>query len=102
MLSTYDTGVADASLTAASSARNSSGTDDGSGGSAVILAIPQDQLASFQAARISETGGSHCGPTARTRSTVSPSPLETVCSLMGDGMSVNQIHQNLPVCLGRV
>jgi hypothetical protein len=31
---------------------------------------------------------------------VSPSPLETVCSLMGKGMSVNEIHKNLPVCLG--
>jgi Flp pilus assembly protein CpaB len=100
VLSTFDTGVANAPLTAASSAQNSSGTDDGSGGSAVILAIPQDQLASFQAARLSKNWWFALRPVGKDAVDVSPSPLETVCSLMGKGMSVNEIHKNLPVCLG--
>ena len=42
VLSTYDTGVATAPLTAASGANSASGTADGTGGDAVILAIPQN------------------------------------------------------------
>ena len=43
VLSTYDTGVASAPLTSASGANSASGTDDGTGGDAVILADPPER-----------------------------------------------------------
>ena len=49
VLSTYDTGVATVPLTSASGANSASGTDDGTGGDAVILAIPQNELACLHA-----------------------------------------------------
>ena len=52
MLSTYDTGVASPPLTSASGANSASGTDDGTGGDAVILAIPQNEIPALMLARV--------------------------------------------------
>jgi Flp pilus assembly protein CpaB len=100
VLSTFDTGVATPPLSAASSAQNSTGTDDGSGGSAVILAIPQDQLATFQMLRISKMWWMALRPAGKDAIDVNPSPLENVCTITGKGMSLTEIHRYLPVCLG--
>ena len=98
VLSTYDTGVASAPLTSASGANSASGTDDGTGGDAVILAVPQNELADLMLIRESGQFWLALRPAHGAQDT--GSLVATPCSAFGSGLTTVQIKNSLPICIG--
>jgi pilus assembly protein CpaB len=98
VLSTYDTGVATTPLTSASGANSASGTDDGTGGDAVILAIPQNELPPVMTIR--ETGQFWLALRPAHGAQDAVVGLASPCSVFGQGLSKVQLTKYLPVCLG--
>ena len=96
VLSTYDTGVATTTLTSASQANNSSGTDDGTGGDAVILAVPQDEVSSLMLARKSGEFWLALRPSHGAQDAISS--LVNPCSIWG--LTAAQLKRVAPVCVG--
>ena len=98
VLSTYDTGVASPPLTSASGANSASGTSDGTGGDAVILAIPQNLLPDLMLdPREPASSGWRCArATARRTPAVS---VATPCSVFGTGLTAVQVKNSLPICV---
>ena len=99
VLSTKADGVAATALTADSDTTGGNGSDDGTQGAALILAIPQDQIAAFNLARefgklwyvVRPTSGSQDANTV----------VATPCSVLDAGLSLTQIKSYLPVCLAK-
>src|SRR5207342_177352 len=99
VLSTKADGVAATALTADSDTTGGNGSDDGTQGAALILAIPQDQIAAFNLARefgklwyvVRPTSGSQDANTV----------VATPCSVLDAGLSLTQIKSYLPVCLSK-
>src|SRR5581483_5767331 len=96
VLSTYDTGVAETPLTSTSQANNSSGADDGTGDDAVILAVPQNEVASLMLTRKNgefwlALRQSHGAQDAFTS-------LVNACSIWGH--TAAELKRVAPVCVG--
>jgi pilus assembly protein CpaB len=100
VLSTYDTGVATVPLTSASGANSASGTDDGSGGDAVILAIPQNELPDFMLIR--EVGAFWMALRPSHGAQDTGAAVATPCSTFASGMTLVQIKNTLPICVSGV
>ncbi|HYX84009.1 MAG TPA: Flp pilus assembly protein CpaB [Gaiellales bacterium] len=98
VLSTTAGGSASAALTADSQAANSTGSEDGTGGTALILKIPQDGLAAFNLAR--QYG--HLWYALRPRSGAQDTApgVATACSVLTPGLKLTQIRAYLPICFG--
>jgi hypothetical protein len=97
VLSTYDTGVASVPLTSASGANSASGTDDGTGGDAVILAIPQNELSAFMLVR---AAGAFWAAVRPAHNALDTGPVvATPCTVFGTGLTAVQVKNSLPVCL---
>ncbi len=100
VLSTYDTGVANPPLTSASGTNSSSGTSDGSGGDAVILAIPQNLLPDLMLIRASQGFWMALRPSHGAQDT--GSSVATPCSVFGTGLTTVQVKNFLPICVSGV
>ncbi len=100
VLSTYDTGVATVPLTSASAVNSSSGTDDGTGGDAVILAIPQNLLPNLMLIR--ETGQFWLALRPSHGAQDTGASVATPCSVFGAGLTLVQLKNNLPICASGV
>ena len=97
VLSTYDTGVATIPLTSASGANSASGTDDGTGGDAVILAIPQNEMSAFMMVR---AAGQFWAAVRPAHNALDTGPVvATPCSVFGTGLTLVQVKNNLPICV---
>jgi hypothetical protein len=99
VLSTKADGVASVALTADSDTTGGQGSDDGQQGAAIILAIPQDQLAAFNLAREFGKLWYVVRPTSGSQDT--NTVVATPCSVLGAGLSLTQIKSYLPVCLAK-
>ena len=99
VLSTKADGVAATALTADSDTSGGQGSSDGTQGAAVILAIPQEQLAAFNLAREKGTLWYAVRPTSGAQD--SNTVVATPCSILGAGLSVTQIKTYLPVCISK-
>lgn len=99
VLSTKADGVAATALTADSDTTGGSGSDDGTQGAALILAIPQDQIAAFNLAR--EFGKLWYVVRPTTGSQDTNTVVATPCSVLDAGLSLTQIKSYLPVCLAK-
>jgi pilus assembly protein CpaB len=100
VLSTYDTGVAIAPLTSASGVNSASGTDDGTGGDAVILAVPQNLLPNLMLIRASGQFWLALRPSHGAQDT--GSSVATPCSVFATGLSLVQVKNSLPICVSGV
>ena len=100
VLSTYDTGVATEPLTSASGANSASGTDDGQGGDAVILAIPQNLLPDFMLIRQDGQFWLAVRPSHGAQDT--GASVATPCSTFATGLTAVQIRNSLPICVSGV
>jgi pilus assembly protein CpaB len=100
VLSTYDTGVATEPLTSASGANSASGTDDGTGGDAVILAVPQNLLPDFMLIRQDGAFWLAVRPSHGAQDT--GSSVATPCSTFGTGLTATQVRNSLPICVSGV
>lgn len=98
VLSTTAGGSASSALTADSQAANSSGSDDGTQGTALILKIPQSGLAAFNLAR--QYGHLWYALRPRTGAQDTAPGVATACSVLTPGLQVTQIKTYLPICLG--
>jgi pilus assembly protein CpaB len=97
VLSTYDTGVATVPLTSASGANSASGTDDGTGGDAVILAIPQNEVPAFMLVR---AAGEFWAAVRPAHNALDTGPLvATPCTVFGTGLTLVQFKNTLPICV---
>jgi pilus assembly protein CpaB len=97
VLSTYDTGVATVPLTSASGANSASGTDDGTGGDAVILAIPQNEMSAFMMVR---AAGQFWAAVRPAHNALDTGPVvATPCSVFGTGLTLVQVKNSLPICV---
>jgi hypothetical protein len=97
VLSTYDTGVASVPLTSASGANSASGTDDGSGGDAVILAIPQNLLPDLMLIRGGGEFWMALRPSHGAQDT--GASIATPCTTFGVGLTAVQVKNSLPICV---
>jgi Flp pilus assembly protein CpaB len=97
VLSTYDTGVATEPLTSASGANSASGTDDGQGGDAVILAIPQNLLPDFMLIRQDGQFWLALRPGHGAQDT--GQSVATPCTTFGVGLTAVQLKNSLPICV---
>jgi Flp pilus assembly protein CpaB len=97
VLSTYDTGVAGPPLTSASGANSASGTADGSGGDAVILAVPQNLLPDLMLIRA--TGGFWMALRPSHGAQDTGIAVATPCSVFGTGLTLVQVKNILPICV---
>jgi Flp pilus assembly protein CpaB len=97
VLSTYDTGVATEQLTSASGANSASGTDDGQGGDALILAVPQNLLPDFMLIRQDGQFWLAVRPSHGAQDT--GSSVATPCSTFSTGLTAVQIRNSLPICV---
>lgn len=97
VLSTYDTGVATAPLTSASGANSASGTDDGSGGDAVIVAVPQNLLPDLMLIRAGGEFWMALRPGHGAQDT--GQSVATPCSTFGVGLTAVQLKNSLPICV---
>ena len=97
VLSTYDTGVATTPLTSASGANSASGTDDGTGGDAVILAIPQNLLPDFMLIRADGQFWMALRPGHGAQDT--GASVATPCSTFATGLTAVQVKNSLPICV---
>ena len=100
VLSTYDTGVATTPLTSASGANSASGTDDGTGGDAVILAIPQNLLPDFMLIRADGQFWMALRPGHGAQDT--GASVATPCSTFATGLTAVQVRNSLPICVSGV
>jgi Flp pilus assembly protein CpaB len=100
VLATYDTGVASAPLTSASGTNSSSGTSDGTGGDAVILAIPQNLLPDLMLIRASQGFWMALRPSHGAQDT--GSSVATPCSVFATGLTTVQVKNSLPICVSGV
>ena len=100
VLSTYDTGVASVPLTSASGANSASGTDDGSGGDAVILAIPQNLLPDLMLIRGGGEFWMALRPSHGAQDT--GASIATPCTTFGVGLTAVQVKNSLPICVSGV
>ncbi len=100
VLSTYDTGVATTSLTSASAANSASGTDDGQGGDAVILAVPQNLLPDFMLIR--KTGEFWLALRPNHGAQDTGAAIATPCTVFGAGLNLVQLKDHLPICVSGV
>ena len=100
VLSTYDTGVATTPLTSASGANSASGTDDGSGGDAVILAVPQNVLPDLMLIRAGGEFWMALRPGHGAQDT--GASVATPCSTLGTGLTAVQVRNSLPICVSGV
>jgi Flp pilus assembly protein CpaB len=100
VLSTYDTGVASEPLTTASGANSASGTDDGTGGDAVILAIPQNLLPDLMLIRGKGDFWMAVRPSHGAQDT--GSSVATPCSVFATGLTAVQVKNSLPICVSGV
>jgi Flp pilus assembly protein CpaB len=100
VLSTYDTGVATTPLTSASGANSASGTDDGTGGDAVILAIPQNLLPDFMLIR--KTGEFWLALRPNHGAQDTGAAIATPCTVFGAGLTAIQLKAHLPICVSGV
>jgi Flp pilus assembly protein CpaB len=96
VLSTYDTGVASTPLTSASGANNSSGSDDGTGGDAVILAVPQNEVGTLMLTRKAGEFWMAVRPSHGAQDAISS--MANPCNIWG--LTKAQIKHVLPVCTG--
>jgi Flp pilus assembly protein CpaB len=96
VLSTYDTGVATTPLTSASQSNNASGTDDGTGGDAVILAVPQNEVPALMLTRKSGELWMALRPSHGAQDAITS--LVNPCSIWG--LTVAQLKRVAPVCVG--
>ena len=99
VLSTKADGVASAALTADSDTSGGNGSADGNQGAAVILAIPQDQIAGFDLAREKGSLWYVLRPTSGSQD--ANTTIATPCSVLGAGLSLTQIKAYLPVCISK-
>jgi len=97
VLSTYDTGVATTPLTSASGANSASGTDDGTGGDAVIIAVPQNLLPDLMLIRASGEFWMALRPGHGAQDT--GASVATPCSTFGTGLTAVQVRNSLPICV---
>jgi pilus assembly protein CpaB len=98
VLSTYDTGVANPPLTSASGANSASGTDNGEGGDAVILAVPQNELGALMLIR---ADGEFWAAVRPAHNALDTTPVvATPCSVFGAGLTTVQVKNLLPICIG--
>jgi pilus assembly protein CpaB len=97
VLSTYDTGVASPPLTSASGANSASGASDGTGGDAVILAIPQNLLPDLMLVRA--TGGFWMAVRPSHGAQDTGISVATPCSVFGTGLTLVQVKNILPICV---
>lgn len=97
VLSTYDTGVATTPLTSASGANSASGTDDGSGGDAVIVAVPQNLLPDLMLIRAGGEFWMALRPGHGAQDT--GQSVATPCSTFGVGLTAVQLKNSLPICV---
>jgi pilus assembly protein CpaB len=97
VLSTYDTGVATTPLTSASGANSASGTDDGSGGDAVILAVPQNVLPDLMLIRAGGEFWMALRPGHGAQDT--GQSVATPCTTFGVGLTAVQLKNSLPICV---
>jgi len=97
VLSTFDTGVAETPLSSESGAPDASGTDDGTGGEAVILAVPQDEVPAFELARASGDFWLAVRPAHGAQD--AGASVATPCTLFGSGLTAVQIKNSLPICV---
>ena len=97
VLSTYDTGVATTPLTSASGANSASGTDDGTGGDAVILAVPQNLLPDLMLVRMDGQFWMALRPAHGAQDT--GASVATPCSTFGAGLTLAQLKDHLPICV---
>ena len=100
VLSTYDTGVATEPLTSASGANSASGTDDGSGGDAVIIAVPQNLLPDLMLIRADGEFWMALRPSHGAQDT--GASVATPCSTFATGLTAVQIRNSLPICVSGV
>ena len=100
VLSTYDTGVATTPLTSASGANSASGTDDGSGGDAVILAVPQNLLPDLMLIRKDGEFWMALRPGHGAQDT--GQSVATPCTTFGVGLTAVQLKNSLPICVSGV
>jgi Flp pilus assembly protein CpaB len=100
VLSTYDTGVATETLTSASGANSASGTDDGQGGDAVIVAVPQNLLPDLMLIRQDGEFWMALRPSHGAQDT--GASIATPCSTFGVGLTAVQIRNSLPICVSGV
>lgn len=98
VLSTVATGSASTALQGDSQTGDQEGSDDGHLGTAMILDIPQDGLASFNLAR--EYG--HLWYALRPRSGAQDTTptVATACSVLAPGLNIVQLKTYLPICIG--
>jgi len=99
VLSTKADGVAAAPLTADSDTTGGQGSADGTQGAAMILAIPQDQLAAFNLAREKGSLWYAVRPTQGSQDT--NTAVATPCSVLAAGLSFIQIKSYLPICIAK-
>jgi len=99
VLSTKADGVAAAALQGDSDTSGGQGSADGTQGAAMILAVPQDQLAAFNLAR--EKGSLWYAVRPTTGSQDTNTSVATPCSVLGAGLSLTQIKSYLPICLAK-
>lgn len=97
VLSTYDTGVATTPLTSASGANSASGTDDGSGGDAVIIAVPQNLLPDLMLIRAGGEFWMALRPGHGAQDT--GASVATPCSTFATGLTAVQVKNSLPICV---
>jgi Flp pilus assembly protein CpaB len=99
VLSTKADGVAATALQADSDTTGGTGSSDGTQGAAIILAIPQDQIAAFNLARQFGQLWYVVRPTSGAQDT--NTVVATPCSVLGAGLSLTQIKSYLPVCIAK-
>lgn len=100
VLSTYDTGVATEPLTSASGANSASGTDNGEGGDAVIVAVPQNLLPDLMLIRADGEFWMALRPSHGAQDT--GASVATPCSTFGVGLTTVQVRNSLPICVSGV
>jgi Flp pilus assembly protein CpaB len=100
VLSTYDTGVAGVPLTSASGANSASGTDNGEGGDAVIIAVPQNLLPDLMLIRADGEFWMALRPSHGAQDT--GQSVATPCSTFGTGLTAVQVRNSLPICVSGV
>jgi Flp pilus assembly protein CpaB len=99
VLSTKADGVAATALQGDSDTSGGQGSADGTQGAAMILAVPQDQLAAFNLAR--EKGSLWYAVRPTTGSQDTNTSVATPCSVLGAGLTFIQIKSYLPICLAK-
>jgi hypothetical protein len=96
VISTSGTGAASTALSADSQAANGSGTLDGTSGQAVILNVPQTEIATLLWA--AKNCGIWMADRPSTNAQDSPNVIATGCTVFGSGVTGGQLKAYLPIC----